>query len=101
MAKESGYLITQDDSGETVVGTHQCCHCGGHWAPRPGSGIRRGFCLRCNKLTCGKPGCDPCVPVEQLLDNIEKGRALDYRPIVATSGWQPLTGTPLTLCSTG
>lgn len=63
-------------------GTIQCCHCGGQWVPKPGSGIERGFCQNCNGFVCG-PGCAACVNVEQLLDNIEKGRPLDFRPIIA------------------
>lgn len=62
------------------VKTLQCCHCGGHWAPRPGSGRVRGFCTRCMGPVCG-PGCVECVPTEVYLENLEKGRAPEYRPI--------------------
>lgn len=80
-------LVTLLDPGSDrpllEVKTLQCVHCGGHWIPRPGSGMVRGFCTRCNGPICG-PGCAECVPEEQMLENIEKRRALNFRPIVAS-----------------
>lgn len=82
MPREAG-LVTISDPGSDkpilVTKTLQCVHCGGHWIPRPGSGIIRGFCTRCNGPICG-PGCATCVPTEQLLENMEKGRSLDFCP---------------------
>lgn len=63
-----------------------CCHCGGHWFPQPGSGRVRGWCMNCNGPVCG-PGCAECVPVEQLLENYEKGRPENFRPIVVSVPW--------------
>lgn len=61
-----------------------CVHCGAHWRVIPGSGRIRGYCETCAGPTCG-PGCSQkCVPVEQLYENMENGRPLDYRPIVAS-----------------
>lgn len=83
MPKESGtVLITDPDSDAVVTAfTLQCRHCGQHWIPAPGSGRVRGFCQNCNGPICG-PGCQKCVPVEQMLENIEKGRPEDFKPIV-------------------
>ena len=38
-------IITE--AGEKAVETplKKCCHCGGFWRKRPGSGIQRGFLL--------------------------------------------------------
>lgn len=58
-----------------------CCHCGGHWLPQPGSGKERGWCRNCAGYVCG-PGCVECVPVEVMLENIEQGRPLHFRPIL-------------------
>lgn len=60
--------------GQHVADTLQCCHGGEHWVVRRGSGIRRGFCMSCQKPTCGKPACDPCIPFEKKLDLVEKGK---------------------------
>jgi hypothetical protein len=83
--KEAGRITLSDpekDKPLLEVATLQCCHCGKHWAPRPGSGIIRGFCTRCMGPVCG-PGCAKCVSIEQELENMEKGRPLDYRPIIS------------------
>jgi len=81
--REAGTLIISDPGSDRPIletKTLQCVHCGRHWVPRPGSGITRGYCLRCNGPVCG-PGCAECVPAEQQLENIEGGRPLDFRPI--------------------
>lgn len=83
MPRESGYLVVMDPGSDKPIletATVQCVHCGGHWVPQPGSGRVRGFCGRCNGPICG-PCCQSCVPTEQLLENLERGRPLDYRPI--------------------
>lgn len=78
-----GWLyITDADGRVSESETHLCCHCGGHFVMQKGSGRLRGFCTRCNGLICG-PACANCVPAEQLLENIEAGRAEDYRRIIA------------------
>jgi hypothetical protein len=83
-----GVLIsTPDDGGRaTQLDTVQCVHCSRVWAWVPGSGRRRGYCARCHGLTCGSDACDHCVPVQQLIDNLEKGLPYDlartFRPIV-------------------
>jgi hypothetical protein len=35
--------------------------------------------------SCGR-GCAACVPLEQYLENVEKGRPADYRPVVVPGG---------------
>lgn len=84
MRPEAG-LITVVDPGMdrplSETPTMQCVHCGRHFAVCPGSGKTRGWCMRCNGPICG-PGCAACVPMEQQLANLERGRPLDFRPIV-------------------
>lgn len=62
------------------IKTIMCVHCGGHWIPTPGSGRVRGWCQNCHGFVCG-PGCAECVPVEQYLENMEKGRPDNWRPV--------------------
>lgn len=77
-----GWLYTVGPSGEqSEHETHQCVHCGGHFVMVRGSGKLRGYCSRCDGLVCG-PGCADCVPVEVLLENIEKGRPPGERKLV-------------------
>lgn len=83
---EMGLIVVNDPGADKPLleaKTLQCVHCGGHWVPQPGSGRVRGWCNCCSGPICG-PGCAKCVPVEQLLENYEKGRDLDYRSIVAS-----------------
>lgn len=67
--KPSGIILVNDVE---VAATLQCCHCGKHFVSIKGSGKRRGWCLRCNKITCGNPACDPCIPFEEKLNIMEK-----------------------------
>lgn len=74
--RESGEITITDPGADkpiAVAGTLQCCHCGTHWIPQPGSGRIRGWCSRCNGPVCG-PGCAECVPHERQIENIEAGR---------------------------
>lgn len=88
--------------------TAQCVHCGGHFPINPKHLItrrgclsaddakmldaeqknanRRWYCGKCNGPICG-PGCAVCVPVEQLLENIERNRPLDF--VIIQTGWTP------------
>lgn len=76
LSKTEHGIVTYSDPGSDrailEVSTLQCCHCGGHWIPKPGSGIVRGWCMNCNGPVCG-PGCADCVPTEVLLESMEKG----------------------------
>lgn len=81
---EAGTILYADPGADRPlmeVATIQCVHCGKHWIPQRGSGNVRGFCMNCNGYVCG-PDCKECVPVELMLENIEKGRDLLYRPII-------------------
>lgn len=96
-------LITIADPGSDKplleLPTQQCVHCGGHFPKKPAEKLvgelytaedakrmqesgktMRGWCRNCNGPVCG-PGCAACVHVEQMLENIEAGRPLDYKPI--------------------
>lgn len=68
-----GYIIITDQSGVIAeLDTNQCGHCGRHFQIVKGSGTKRGFCLRCNKVTCGSPQCDECIPFEEQLKRMEQ-----------------------------
>jgi hypothetical protein len=75
--KPKGYFtitgpMGMEDEGETLM----CVHCQMHWQVKPGSGTKRGYCMRCNGPTCGRRPCEKrCVPFERALEQIEtKGR---------------------------
>lgn len=73
--KVSGEITICDpgkDRPLEMIPTAQCCHCGGMWEIRPGSGRIRGWCTKCQGPVCG-PGCAECVPHERQLDNMEAG----------------------------
>ena len=73
LRKPDGHILVD---GIEVAVTRQCPHCNRHFISRKGSGIRRGFCMRCNKITCGNPQCNKCVPFEKWLDAYEKSEGL-------------------------
>lgn len=100
---EHGRIVVSDPGSDkplVELATHQCCHCGGHFLMRPrnavvvpltqeqaaakiaGGGTVRGWCQNCAGYVCG-PGCAECVPVELMLENMEKGRPFNYRPVLA------------------
>lgn len=86
--RPAGHIIV---NGTEVARTLQCCHCGEHWICVRGSGAVRGYCTRCNNVTCGRAACDPCVPLEARLDYQEGTRVaggyLDAtRDLFATEG---------------
>ena len=82
-------ISTDRETGrESITDFVQCVHCGRSWQFVAGSGRERGYCLACDGITCG-PGCiagDACVPKELMLENMEAGRPLNYRPIKASVG---------------
>lgn len=63
-----GYITVVGDGPLMEADTLQCCHCGGHWMVQPGSGSRRGFCMRCKAVHCGAAGCWTCRPHQRLID---------------------------------
>lgn len=64
--KSAGYIsIVEPDKRPLEFDTLQCVHCGGHWRVQPGSGRKRGYCMRCNGVTCGQEECETkCEPEE-------------------------------------
>lgn len=89
MPKADGELfdIPWESDRATTEKTVQCVHCGAHHviknAFKRATEGKLGFCARCNGITCGRAICEPCVPQEQQLENMEAGR-LDvhtYRPL--------------------
>jgi hypothetical protein len=90
--RESGLLTLYDPGADKPISeipTTKCVHCGGAFQIVPNSGKLHGFCYNCNGIVCG-PGCaGKCVPEEQLLENWEKGRPLDYKPIREQVIWMP------------
>lgn len=71
MKEASGILL----EGRQVASLVQCCHCAAHFEIVRGSGRIRGFCLQCNKVTCGKESCNICLPIEVRLD-FQEGRKI-------------------------
>jgi hypothetical protein len=56
--RPSGYFETTDSLGNRIQGeTRQCVHCQHTWQYVPGSGKRRGICLWCKGLICGRAEC--------------------------------------------
>jgi hypothetical protein len=52
-----------------------CVHCQKGWVVEPGSGKRRGFCMKCNGVTCGAEKCDACLgPIEKRIELYEAGK---------------------------
>jgi uncharacterized paraquat-inducible protein A len=50
-----------------------CAHCDLTWAVIPGSGRRRGYCLRCAQVLCGKAECMAgCTPNEVRIEAMEQ-----------------------------
>lgn len=67
--------------------TWQCNHCGGHERVVRGSGRLRGFCTNCGKYVhphCSVEVTGKCVPQEQMVDNMDAGRPLDFRQIIVS-----------------
>lgn len=84
-----GTLISTPIDSDKVVQRDcvQCVHCSRVWLWEPGSGRRRGYCLRCNGITCGRPLCDnACMPILQMIENMEAGRPWDWRPVTVYVG---------------
>ena len=82
--RPAGHIwITDLDGNVSEYDTLQCAHCQGHWKVIPGSGRKRGYCLNCAQVTCGRPCCDVCIPIEQRIENIEAGRPEDFKRILA------------------
>jgi len=57
--RASGYTVTGDGDGVRREGeTRQCVHCQYTWEYVPGSGTRRGWCLKHGGFICARPECE-------------------------------------------
>ena len=71
--RPKGHIIITPEFGPQIeFDTLQCVHCGRHWEVVPGSGRKRGWCLKCNGPTCGAQKCDECYPFEKQIEDAEK-----------------------------
>lgn len=58
--RPAGY-VTTSRRRDTPPDDHElrhCCHCGFIWRYQPGSGARRGVCLKHGGLVCGRAECE-------------------------------------------
>src|SRR5678815_4811092 len=70
-----GYSIAGGGDGRDVEFDYlQCSHCALQFRVEPGSGKKRGFCTRCNAVTCGAEKCDECIPWKKKFELIESGK---------------------------
>ncbi len=78
--KSAGLIIFKDyHTGEVLFEgeVRQCIHCQNTWTHKPGSGIQRGFCMRCNGHLCGHYQCSVCYHKEKRIEDMEAhGRAV-------------------------
>jgi hypothetical protein len=84
--KWAGYagtvIVTDQETGQaTTHGTHMCVHCGRHFIPDPKISH---WCGQCAGHVCHSDCTQACVPMEQMLENIEHGRPLGFRPAVVS-----------------
>lgn len=70
--KPSGHILMD---GNVIADTKQCGHCHKHVLSVRGSGITRGYCMKCNSWLCGAPECvSYCYPFEKRMEDFEKGK---------------------------
>ena len=80
--KPQGYFRAEGWYGEvTERDTCQCSHCGCHFGIVKGSGKKRGYCLNCAQITCGRPQCDPCVHFMKKIEAAEAGKTPEQMPV--------------------
>ena len=60
------------EAGEAI----KCCHCGTLFNRRPGSGIVRGYCMKCSESTCGSEKCRECRPYKERFEKYMEGKIL-------------------------
>lgn len=68
--------------GVQYADTVQCAHGGEHFPFVQGSGTERGFCLKCNGITCGQFMHFECTPFEQRLLEVEQGKRPNFKDII-------------------
>lgn len=97
--KEHGAVIIDGIQSGT---TQRCPHCGGHFIVAASGTYKEGrsalgklaaprvYCQKCDRLTCGRPGCDPqligCIPLEAYLENKE-GKKTSYDTLILERGF--------------
>lgn len=60
--------------GTTIVrDCVQCCHCGSQFFVCPGSGKKRGWCIPCGQVTCGRPGCEEHMHWKKKIELVDRG----------------------------
>ena len=65
----TSYQIITGPSGPAMEEDQVACvHCRHPWVIKPGSGRKRGWCLKCHGITCGTGACDVCIPYEDRFD---------------------------------
>lgn len=98
--RPSGFYVT-GEAGQVQGETRQCVHCQYTWEYVPGSGHRRGFCLKCHGLLCGRPECEAqqrrilaafpdqtrsCMPYADMVQRQRDRWAMDPRYEVTPTG---------------
>ncbi len=74
LLKPAGWVHKFGGDGRDIEqDTYQCCHCGQHVPVEAAPGEQRGFCPKCNGVTCGNAQCHKHYPFEQKLTDYEKG----------------------------
>jgi hypothetical protein len=81
--KPAAYFETGDGEHTWSGEQRQCVHCQFTWEYRPGSGITRGYCLRCNGFVCGRPECE-AMQKRMLADFAHRGNSTDRHCIPYT-----------------
>lgn len=77
----AGFIqITSPDAPTVERETLRCVHCGMHWVYEPGSGRQRGWCTRCDGVTCGAERCSGCIPYEAQIEILEGSEASSVQP---------------------
>ncbi len=68
-----GQLTLLNQDGKVIFESfvRQCIHCQYTWTHKPGSGILRGFCKRCNGSLCGRDRCFTCYHKEKQIEDLE------------------------------
>lgn len=81
LRRPDGYARIVGPEGVQEFDTQQCVHCGFSFHMVKGSGVTRGFCMRCSGVTCGSKLCDTCIPLEAQIEHME-GKTTKYTPLL-------------------
>ena len=77
--KPAGHIVTYDAAGKKIERElRQCSHCQFTWVYTPGSGAKRGFCMKCMGLLCGRAECfGGCAPFHDVARSHDKAYQFD------------------------